>query len=383
MSTGEILVNEPRTVGLVFDDRYLTHNTGEYLIGYRTPYPFADPVPHPSSPAIAGRAKHLMDLYGLSDAMVRIAPCPAEDDVLLRCHTREYLDRVHDRDRAGGDTGIGAPIGRGGERIARLSAGGVIAACAAVMGGDVDVAYALVRPPGHHAERERGRGFCVYANVAIAAREVQARFGAERIAVVDWDVHHGNGTQDAFYNDPSVLFISLHQEQLFPVDSGMLEEIGTGPGEGFNLNIPLPAGTGNAGYLAAMDRLVIPVLRAYRPDLLIISAGQDASVFDPLGRMSVTTRGYRQMTERLLAIAGEVSGGRLVVAQEGGYSETYAPYCSAAIAEALCAGSPGITPVEEPYGERAEVIRPSREVGLDTERALNDALTNARRSWQI
>lgn len=376
-------MNEPRTVGLVFDDRYLTHNTGEYRIGYKTPYPFADPVPHPSSPAIAGRAKHLMDLYGLSDAMIRIEPCLAEDGHLLRCHTRDYLDRVHACDREGGDTGIGAPIGRGGEKIARLSAGGVMAACHAVMDGQVDAAYALVRPPGHHAERSRGRGFCVYANVAIAARDVQASFGTERIAVVDWDVHHGNGTQDAFYDDPSVLFISLHQEQLFPVDSGMLEETGTGKGEGFNLNIPLPAGTGNEGYLAAMDRIVVPVLRDFRPDLLIISAGQDASVFDPLGRMSVTTRGYRQMTERMLAVADEVSGGRLVVAQEGGYSETYAPYCSAAIAQALCDGHPGTAPVEEPYGERAEVIRPSREVGLDTERSLSEALTNARRYWTI
>lgn len=379
------MVSDPRTrtVGLVFDDRYLAHNTGEYLIGYRTHYPFAEPIHHPSSPAIAGRAKHLMDLYGISDVMTRIAPVVAGDEALLRCHGRAYLDHVHECDQAGGDTGFGAPIGRGGERIARVSTGGVMAAAASVTNGDVDVAYALVRPPGHHAERERGRGFCVYANVAIAARDIQARFGIERIAIVDWDVHHGNGTQDAFYDDPSVLFISLHQEQLFPVDSGMLDETGEGKGEGYNLNIPLPAGTGNEGYLAAMDRIVGPVLRAYRPDLLIISAGQDASVFDPLGRMSVTTRGYRQMTERMLAIADEVAGGRLVVAQEGGYSETYAPYCSAAIAGALCAGHAGITPVEEPYGERADIIRPSREVGLDTERALNEALANARRFWQL
>ncbi len=376
-------MTDARAVGLVFDDRYLTHNTGEYLIGYRTHYPFADPIPHPSSPAIAGRAKHLMDLYGISDAMTRITPCAADDEALLRSHTRRYLDHVHECDAVGGDTGIGAPIGRGGERIARLSAGGVMAAVDAVMTGEMNTAYALVRPPGHHAEADRGRGFCVYANVAVAARRAQARHGVERIAVVDWDVHHGNGTQDAFYDDPSVLFISLHQEQLFPVDSGMLDETGAGKGEGFNLNIPLPAGTGNAGYLAALDRVVIPVLRQYKPDLLIISAGQDASVFDPLGRMSVTTRGYRQMTERLLSVADDVAEGRLVVAQEGGYSETYAPYCSAAIAEALCPGHDGITPVEEPYGERAEIIRPSREVGLDTERALDEALANARRYWQI
>ncbi|MFN8592417.1 MAG: class II histone deacetylase [Thermomicrobiales bacterium] len=373
-----------RVVGLVFDDRYLTHNTGLQLDADQRPFPFADPVPHPSGPGQAGRAKHLMDLYGLSDRMVRIAPVLASDEQLTVYHTPEYLDRVAAIAASdGGDTGSGAPIGRGGERIARLAAGGTIAAVDAVMTGQADVAYALVRPPGHHAMADLGMGFCVYNNAVIGARQAQRVHGAERVLILDWDVHHGNGTQAAFWADPSVLFISLHQDDLYPPGWGTVDQVGIGEGEGFTVNIPLPAGAGNRAYAEAFARIVEPVARQFRPDLVIVSAGQDANVVDPLGRMSLTLAAYRAMTKAMLAIADECCGGRLVVTQEGGYAPQYSPYCSAAIAETLVGGEPGSPAIEDPYGDRAETQPSSVVLGLDAVQAIDQVLEMQRRYWQV
>jgi acetoin utilization deacetylase AcuC-like enzyme len=230
---------------------------------------------------------------------------------------------------------------------------------------------------------DRGMGFCIYGNVAIAARHAQRRHSAERVAILDWDVHHGNGTQDAFYADPSVQFISLHQDNLFPVGWGSLDQVGEERGEGSTINIPLPAGSGNATYLAAMEQLVLPAIRQFVPDLIMVSAGQDASVMDPLGRMSLTTSAYRAMTRQLRDLADEICEGRLVIAQEGGYSEVYAPYCGAAIGEGLCEGLDGIDPVEEPYGSRAESMPATRQLGLDARKAIDDARAAHSRFWKL
>jgi len=376
------LTAEP-PVGLIYDDRFLSHNSGLALIEDRDNYPFAEPIAHVSSPVLVGRAKQLMDLAGITVQMRRLPAYEAGDDELALYHTRDYIQRVGEIAKTGGDAGTGAPMGQGGDRVARLAAGAVIAAVDGVMSGEVRSAYALVRPPGHHALAGRGMGFCIFGNVAIAARHAQRAHGAAKILIVDWDVHHGNGTQDAFYADPTVLFISIHQEDLFPVGSGALDQVGEGSGEGLTVNIPLPGGTGNKGYLAVFERLVLPIARSFVPDLVIISAGQDASVLDPLARMALTTSAYRTMTAMLLSVAAETCGGRVVVAQEGGYAPAYAPYCSAAIAESLVEPHPAITPVPEPYGLRAESLPSSRTIGLDAERAIEAARSVHGRFWRL
>ncbi|MBA3415024.1 MAG: class II histone deacetylase [Chloroflexia bacterium] len=374
-------------VGLVFDDRYLQHDTGLWLYGAeeRDPFPFAEPVPHPSSPVLVGRAKHLLDLFGIADRMERVEPIVVADEALLAYHTQGYLDRVAALSAGkGGDTGEGAPIGRGGDRIARLAAGGTLAAIEAVVTGRLRRAYALVRPPGHHAMADRGMGFCVYNNAVVAVRHAQRHLGVGKVLVLDWDVHHGNGTQDAFWRDDDTLFVSIHQDNLFPTGWGAVDAVGEGAGEGFTVNVPLPAGTGNAGYAATFERLVTPIVRAFGPELIVVSAGQDANVQDPLARMAVSVDGFRAMTRTMLALAEECCEGRLVVTQEGGYAPHYAPYCSAAVAEVLVADrAETVAPFEDPYGARAETLPSSRTVGLDCERALDEAFAVQRRYWPI
>jgi acetoin utilization deacetylase AcuC-like enzyme len=283
----------------------------------------------------------------------------------------------------GGDTGAGAPIGRGGDRVARLAAGGTIAATDRVMAGEVDAAYALVRPPGHHAMADKGMGFCVFNNAVVGARYAQRQHGAERVLIFDWDVHHGNGTQAAFWSDPSVLFVSLHQDDLYPPGWGAVDQVGLGEGEGFTVNIPLPAGAGNRAYAEAIARIVDPIARQFDPDLVIVSAGQDASVFDPLARMSLTLGGYQAMTESMMAVAAECCEGRLVITQEGGYAPQYAPYCSATVAQTLVGLGPDEGPIPDPYGERAVLQPASNEVGLDAQQVIERCAKVQGQFWAV
>jgi len=262
-----------------------------------------------------------------------------------------------------------------------LAAGGAIASVEAVLNGQVRNCYALVRPPGHHAVADQGMGFCIFNNVAVAALHALERNRAERILIVDWDVHHGNGTQEAFYGDRRVLFISLHQEGLYPADSGLVEQVGEGAGEGFTVNLPLPAGCGDAGYRAAFERVVVPIAKQYAPDLVLVSCGLDASRSDPLGRMVVSAEGFRRMTRSLKEVAEDFAGGRMAVMHEGGYSQSYAPFCGLAVVEEL-AGTR--TSMSDLSGQaQVDRLRPSREVGLDTERALKEIVAFQGRYWNL
>ena len=201
--------------------------------------------------------------------------------------------------------------------------------------GDVDNVYALVRPPGHHAERDRGRGFCIFGNPALAAMHAREQRDVARVAIVDWDVHHGNGTEHAFYGDPTVLTISLHQDNLYPADSGRVEDNGVGAGEGCNLNVPLPPGSGNGAYAAAVERVVVPALRTFRPEIILVACGFDASMLDPFAIMMLDSRGFARMTQIVLDLAAEICDGRLAMIHEGGYSSAYVPFCGAAAIEEL------------------------------------------------
>lgn len=374
--------NDAASTGLVFHDRYLQHNTGVARSGSPlVPYPYADPEPHVSSPRTVSRSKHLIDLSGLGEQLTAIAPHYATDEELALVHDAAYITRVRAiAAEGGGDAGVNAPLGPDGFAIAALSAGGAIAAVDAVMAGTVRNCYALIRPPGHHALPDRGLGFCIFNNIAIAARHAQRAYGLRRIAIIDWDVHDGNGTQEVFYADGDVLFVSLHQEGLFPPDMGLLEQVGSGAGVGKTVNVPLPPGSGDATYAAVFERIVAPIVRQFAPELLLISCGLDAGAFDPLGRMNLSSAGYRELTEAALALADECCGGRLVVAHEGGYSQTYVPACTLAVVEALAA-------VAEPWPDSALPrllrTRTRHEVGLDAEQAIASAIAVQHAYWAI
>jgi acetoin utilization deacetylase AcuC-like enzyme len=323
--------------GYVWHEIYGWHDTGRYA-GFLRPGGFVQPYQHFESSESKTRFAALVEVSGLLDHLVRLRATPATEEDLLRVHDAAYVTRIQAQSMLdkGGDAGDGdSPFGHGGYEIAALAAGGTIAALDAVVTGNVDNAYALVRPPGHHARPTTGMGFCVFSNAAIAIRAMRAQHGVERVAVVDWDVHHGNGTQEIFYADPDTLTISLHQDKLFPQDSGLLSECGVGAGLGSCINIPLPAGSGNGAYLATMHRVVVPALRAFRPDLIVVASGFDASANDPLGRMLVTAGSFREMTRVLLDTAADVCAGRLAMTHEGGYSPVYVPWCGLAVLQEM------------------------------------------------
>ena len=339
-----------RKTGLVWHELYMWHNTGNHA-GIMPPGLTVEPYEHAENPDTKRRFKNLLDVTGLTKRLIAIEPRAATEADILRVHTPAYLAKIKALNDSGGDAGPFTPMGRGSYDIACLSAGGVLALTDAVIDNEVNNGYALVRPPGHHALPDIGMGFCIFANAAIAGRHALDVRGLARIAYVDWDVHHGNGTEAAFWREPRALTISLHQDRCFPPDSGGMAAVGEGPGKGFNLNIPLPAGSGFGAYEATFDQAVIPALRAYKPDLIFVPSGFDAGAYDPLGRMMMHSRGYRSLTEKLLAVADEVCGGRLVMCHEGGYNAPTVPYFGLAVCEALAGVKTGL---EDPFAPMHE-----------------------------
>lgn len=334
--------------GFVFHELYLWHNTGN-LAG---PIPFGNPVQpgeHPENPETKRRLRNLLEVSGLLQQLTPLDPREATDEEILRFHTREHLENIRSlNEYLGVDAGMFTPMGRGSFEIARLSAGGVIVAADAVLDGKVRNAYALVRPPGHHAIKDLAMGFCIFGNAAIAGMHLLQVRKLDRIAFVDWDVHHGNGTQAAFWEEPRALTISIHQDNCFPPNSGPITDIGEGKGTGFNINIPLPPGSGVGAYETAFDRIVIPALLAYKPDMIIVPSGFDAGAHDPLGRMMLTSEGFRSLTRKLMEAANQVCEDRLVLCHEGGYNAPTVPFFGLAVMEELS----GIrTVVEDPFQE--------------------------------
>ena len=271
----------------------------------------------------------------------------ASEEELLLFHAKDYIEEILEVEK------------KGGRRLTptTLVASGSFSACCAAVGTTLDamsftlegeghIAYSLVRPCGHHASRTHADGYCIFNNVAIAA-EFALQAGVERIAIIDWDVHHGNGTQEGFYSQKEVLTISLHMDHGAwgpnHTQTGEAGELGRGTGTGFNLNVPLPMGTGDKGYVSAMEELVFPAIESYKPEVLIIACGQDASQFDPDGRQLVTMAGFRRMGEQVRELANEYTRGNLLLVQEGGYAISYAAFCLHATLEGVL-GSKGKLP---------------------------------------
>ncbi len=236
---------------------------------------------------------------------------------------------------------------------ARLAAGAVLALADAVVAGEVDNGFAFVRPPGHHAERARAMGFCLFNNVAVGAEYLRQKYGVERVLIVDWDVHHGNGTQHIFEDDPGVLYLSTHQFPFYP-GTGALEEVGWGAGRGFTVNLPLPAGMGDAEFEAIFERVVVPVAESYSPDFVLISAGFDAHERDPLAQLRATERAFRHMARCLLEVAARCAGGRCVAVLEGGYDLLALVRSAEAVVEEFAGKHPPL--VALPPSERAQTL---------------------------
>jgi acetoin utilization deacetylase AcuC-like enzyme len=322
------------------------------------------------SPDTKRRLKSLMDVSGLTDALRVSSARPAAQEDLLRVHPESYLARFAELSaHGGGDLGDEASFGPGGFDIARLSAGLVMAAVDGVLSGDFRNAYALSRPPGHHCLPDKGMGFCLLANIAIAIEAAIARHKLSRIAVIDWDVHHGNGTEAIFYERPDVFTISLHQERCYPTDTGGFTDRGRGRGEGFNLNVPLLPGGGHQSYADAMELVVLPALRRYQPELIIVACGYDANIVDPLARMMAHSETFRWLMTATMKAADDLCGGRVAVAHEGGYSEAYVPFCGHALIEAL---SGHRTDVKDPNLEFAMAEQPGPEFVALQRRLLQD-----------
>jgi len=295
-----------KKTGYLYSDVFLTHLTGEG---------------HAESPERLRAIRERIKEAEWHDALLQIQPAEADLDTVALVHAPEYVELVKSECEeelarlSTGDTNIS----RASYSVALAAVGGVVSAVDRVMNGEAKNAFCAVRPPGHHASFERGMGFCIFNNVAIAARYAQQTYGIERVLIADWDVHHGNGTQDTFYEDGTVFFMSTHQSPLYP-NTGKLVETGEGPGEGLTMNRPFPPGAGNEEIIGAFRDDLLRAAREFKPDLTLISAGFDSRIDDPLGSFEVDDDGFRELTRIMLEIANISGDGRLVSVLEGGYN---------------------------------------------------------------
>jgi acetoin utilization deacetylase AcuC-like enzyme len=278
-------------------------------------------LPGAGHPEHAGRIHAVLKSLESLQNLVSLPAQPAKEEQLLLVHTADYI-RLVEHETASGRATLStgdADINVHSAEAAKVAAGCAIAAVDAVFAGDVHNAFCAVRPPGHHASQSRGMGFCLFNSVAIAARYAQSVYGAEHVLIVDWDVHHGNGTQDVFYEDGSVLFFSTHQSPWYP-GTGAASETGHGKGQDKIINCPLPAGSGRVQIFEALRERLLPAVQAFSPDLVLLSAGFDSRMGDPLGQFTLTDADFSEMTAMLVDVAEQYCDGRLVSLLEGGYN---------------------------------------------------------------
>ena len=315
--------------GIVYDSIFSKHDTG---------------IHHPENDNRASYIFNQIKNEKFFNSIVKIPIQPCDPRFLEFVHHPAYLKLAKLEIENGlnklstGDTAIC----KDSWTVASLASGGILNAIKQVSEHKIKNAFCITRPPGHHANEKKGMGFCIFNHVAIGARYAQKVLGYEKILIVDWDVHHGNGTQAAFYEDNSALTISIHQDRNFPTNSGLVSENGEAKGDGFNINIPLPPGSGVGAYEAAFDRVVIPALETYQPELIIVPSGFDGGAGDPIGRQMMTSEGFKSLTQKIKKCADEVCDGKILMTHEGGYSAATVPFFAHAVIETLADENMGI-----------------------------------------
>jgi len=312
-------------------DDALLHDTGSGVFEHPPSPLLAEPELHPENAIRLRNMKSILERGPLAERVRWRGGRHASPDELALVHDGEYVEAIREFcANGGGVLTWSTTVSERSWEAALAAAGTAMAAADAVLAGEATAAYALVRPPGHHAQPAQADGYCLFSNVALAAEQAR-RMGIERVAVLDWDVHHGNGTQECFYGRADVLTVSLHMRHgawgpSHP-QTGAPGEVGRGAGEGFNVNVELPPGTGDGGYLRAFEDVVAPVVEGFAPELLLVASGQDANQFDPNGRQCVTMEGFRRLGAAVRELAERHCDGRIALVQEGGYARSYSAFC--------------------------------------------------------
>ena len=318
-------------VGFVYDPIYLKHDTGQHV---------------ENAKRLEAIMSHL-EKTGLKQQLALIKPRTASVEELLSVHYEQHISHIQDVAQSGGGwLDLDTVMSLDSYEAAIYAAGGTIRATEAVMSGEVGSAFALVRPPGHHATPGRAMGFCLFNNVAIAAKYALSKYNLERVAIIDFDVHHGNGTQEAFYDNPQVMYISTHEYPFYP-GTGDVGETGSGAAKGTKVNIPLRAGCGDSEYLQVFEQIIVPVTKRFKPQLILVSAGYDSHWADEIAMMQVTTAGFAQMVKIIKQLADELCSGRLVFSLEGGYNLDALATSVKATFDVLL----GNTNIEDPLGQ--------------------------------
>jgi len=315
------LPSQKNRTGIIYHSDYLKHDTGL----------------HPENKERLISTVSYLKKIGILERLDLIKPRRAQLNELQYIHHRDHIEKVRRCSEIKLQLDPDTILSTKSYDVATLAAGGAITAVDAVL-DNVENSFALVRPPGHHATPVRSMGFCLFNNIAIAARHAQKK-GLKRVLIVDWDVHHGNGTQEAFYDDPSVLYFSTHQYPHFP-GTGWLDEVGKAEGMGYNINVPLPAGTNDAGFVAAFEEILLPAALEFSPDIVLISAGFDASLSDGLAGMKMSAEGFAVLASIVKSIAKESCAGKLAAVLEGGYNIMLLPESIASVLEVFMGKEP-------------------------------------------
>ncbi len=318
------------STGYVYDPQYLEH----------------DRPGHVERRERLEATMRVLEETGLLGRLVKVEASPVPMEHLMEVHVQQYVDQVRQVcARGGGNLDPDTYVNGRSYEVALLAAGGMLNLVQAVFEGQVSNGFALVRPPGHHALPNRGMGFCIFNNVAVAAKYALKHYNLSRILIVDFDLHHGNSTHEVFYDTSEVLYFSTHQYPYYP-GTGHWDSIGRGDGEGFTVNVPLPAGVGDEGYGRIFDEILYPLAERYRPELILVSAGYDAHWADPLGMMQLSTVGYQYLTAALKEMAEQFCHGRLVFTFEGGYDLEALAHSIAATLQTLL----GDEQIDDPLG---------------------------------